>query len=129
MNRRQAIREKCLDCSGYEKKEVKNCYCTGCSLYPFRTGRGKQNPQERDRAIREQCMYCQMDHPREIIFCNSAWCPLYQFRGYNRTKKHPNAPQKVSYSGVRQQVVPEVISEHTARVNIPSESLYMNRND
>lgn len=33
-----AIREKCMDCSVYDEKEVKLCTCTGCSLWPFRFG-------------------------------------------------------------------------------------------
>jgi len=33
---KSAIKMKCLDCSGYDKKEVKNCTVYNCSLYPFR---------------------------------------------------------------------------------------------
>ena len=34
----KAIREKCLDCCAWSKREVKLCVCTDCSLYPFRFG-------------------------------------------------------------------------------------------
>lgn len=40
----KAIRAKCLDCSVYQPKEVKNCTCTDCSLYPYRFG---NNPRRK----------------------------------------------------------------------------------
>ena len=35
----EAIRAKCLDCSGGDTKEVKLCPMTACALYPFRRGK------------------------------------------------------------------------------------------
>lgn len=35
----QAIRAKCLDCTGGDPGEVKDCPCQDCSLYPFRMGK------------------------------------------------------------------------------------------
>ena len=35
----QAIRQKCLDCSGGSSHEVKHCPLTRCTLHPFRLGR------------------------------------------------------------------------------------------
>jgi hypothetical protein len=40
----KAIKEKCLDCSGGSRAEVKHCLVTGCPLYPFRLGK---NPWRR----------------------------------------------------------------------------------
>jgi len=34
----KAIRKKCLDCSGYSKKEVRLCPIVECPLYPYRMG-------------------------------------------------------------------------------------------
>lgn len=34
----QAIRKKCLDCSGFSRKEVRECVLIDCPLYPFRMG-------------------------------------------------------------------------------------------
>ena len=34
----KAIRAKCIDCSGGQLKEVKECIITDCPLYPFRMG-------------------------------------------------------------------------------------------
>lgn len=38
-SRLKAIKEKCLDCSAYIYKEVKNCKYHDCQLYNFRFGR------------------------------------------------------------------------------------------
>jgi hypothetical protein len=35
----RAMREKCLDCCCGQAFEVKECPCTGCSLWPYRMGR------------------------------------------------------------------------------------------
>lgn len=35
----KAIREKCLDCSGGIKKEVRACPVLGCALHPYRMGK------------------------------------------------------------------------------------------
>ena len=34
----KAIREKCLDCSGSSRAEVRRCTAVGCPLWPFRMG-------------------------------------------------------------------------------------------
>ena len=34
----KAIREKCLDCSYYQPKEVRECVIINCPLYPYRMG-------------------------------------------------------------------------------------------
>lgn len=38
LTRKQAIKQKCLDCSGYNRKEVKNCEFKECPLYRYRLG-------------------------------------------------------------------------------------------
>ena len=38
-----AIREKCLECSNWQCKEVENCPAKDCALYPFRFGRYPKN--------------------------------------------------------------------------------------
>lgn len=39
LTRGQAIKQKCLDCSAYDRKEVKNCEFKGCPLYKYRLGK------------------------------------------------------------------------------------------
>ncbi|MBC2713982.1 MAG: hypothetical protein HF978_01615 [Desulfobacteraceae bacterium] len=80
INRRKAIREKCLNCSGFSPKEVRDCDHVNCGLYEFRLGRGKQNAKARDKAIREYCMWCTCDQRTEVRLCMAKDCPLYAYR-------------------------------------------------
>jgi len=62
----KAIRQKCLDCSGWSYTEVELCPLTECSLYPFRFGKNpfrtrrnmteeqKEALRQRFKAIREK---------------------------------------------------------------------------
>ena len=34
----RTIREHCLDCCGYQRKEVKCCGATACACWPYRHG-------------------------------------------------------------------------------------------
>lgn len=44
----QAIRAKCLDCSGGSYKEVDRCHLEHCDLWPFRFGK---NPYRKPRVL------------------------------------------------------------------------------
>jgi hypothetical protein len=35
----RAIRANCIDCSGGQLKEVRECYITWCALWPYRMGK------------------------------------------------------------------------------------------
>jgi len=52
LNRRKAIRERCLNCTGWSYKMVKECPCNDCPLHPYRSGQGKQNAKKRFVAIK-----------------------------------------------------------------------------
>lgn len=80
INRRRAIRERCLNCSGWSSKEVLNCQFTACELYPFRTGMGKQDAKARSRATRAYCLSCMNGQSSEISKCTSPDCSLYPYR-------------------------------------------------
>jgi hypothetical protein len=80
MNRRMAIRLKCMNCSAWIPKDVRNCVFAGCHLFPFRTGRGKQNAKGRYKAIRLYCLWCMNGQRKEIRLCPSADCPLFSYR-------------------------------------------------
>jgi len=90
INRRRAIRERCLDCSAWSTKEVSECPMTDCVLFPFRMGKGKQNPKDRGKAIRAYCMWCCVGKPSEVRLCSNGDCPLHQFR--MSVKNHQDAP-------------------------------------
>jgi len=78
LNRRRAIRERCLNCSGWSPQEVTNCEHTDCPLYPFRTGTGRQDAKERDKAIREYCKWCMASEAPSK--CVARTCPLFAYR-------------------------------------------------
>ncbi len=80
LNRRKAIRERCLNCSGWVLKEVSNCDFVDCSLHPFRSGKGKQNPKTREKAIRDFCRWCMCGQRSEVSKCVSQDCPLFIFK-------------------------------------------------
>lgn len=46
----KAIREKCLDCSGWQPSEVRKCPITACVLFPYRFG---HNPQRRGVGLQD----------------------------------------------------------------------------
>jgi Zn-finger protein len=66
LNRRKAIRERCLNCSAWFYPGVTNCTFTDCPLYPFRSGRGKQNAKARAKAIRKYCLCCMGGQSAEV---------------------------------------------------------------
>lgn len=71
----KAIRAKCLECSGDNSAEVRNCVIPSCPLYPYRMGK---NPyikvsEERRAAsaanllrIREQRQRKNTERPKEV---------------------------------------------------------------
>jgi hypothetical protein len=46
----QAIKLKCLDCSGYNRAEVKGCTFTNCALHPLRLGKATRNYSDEVKA-------------------------------------------------------------------------------
>ena len=80
LNRRKAIHEKCLNCSAWIPSEVRTCAFKECSLWPYRSCKGKQDPDKRQKAIRAYCRWCMCDQPQEIRLCPSTDCPLWSYR-------------------------------------------------
>lgn len=80
INRRRAIREKCLNCTGWTPSEVTNCEFTDCLLHVYRSGKGKQNAKARAKSIRAYCLWCCCDQRREVKLCPSTDCPLFPYR-------------------------------------------------
>ena len=80
LNRRKAIHQRCLNCSCWIPSEVAHCTFNDCPLYPFRTGRGKQNAKSRREAIRKYCLWCQGSQRSEVGKCVSKTCPLFPYR-------------------------------------------------
>jgi len=80
LNRRKAIRERCLNCSAYRYKEIENCAFHKCPLYAYRSGRGRQNPKNRSKAIRKYCLWCMAGQRSEIAKCACPDCSLFPYR-------------------------------------------------
>lgn len=49
-----AIRAKCLDCSGNQRREVERCKLANCPLYPYRSTRAIGGEHERQTEISGQ---------------------------------------------------------------------------
>ncbi len=96
LNRRKAIRERCLNCAGWFHKEVTNCTFTGCPLYPFRSGQGKQNAKVRAKAIRNYCLWCMNGQRSEVSKCISPDCSLFPYRNSvtDRSTEIQSLPKK-----------------------------------
>ena len=80
LNRRNAIRARCLDCSAGSVREIRECPFTDCPLWLFRMGLGKQDPRLRNKAIRSYCIWCSNGKRAEVPLCQSKNCPLHSYR-------------------------------------------------
>ncbi|OPY84793.1 MAG: hypothetical protein A4E65_00229 [Syntrophorhabdus sp. PtaU1.Bin153] len=80
LNRRAAIRERCLNCQGGGANRVTECDHDDCPLHPFRTGTGKQNPTDRKEGIKAYCLWCMCGDRKEVNLCPSTSCPLFPYR-------------------------------------------------
>lgn len=79
MNRRTAIKKRCLNCSAGSRAGIQGCKNIDCSLFPYRTGAGKQVAKARDRAIKDYCRWCSITR-HEVVHCPVCECPLHRFR-------------------------------------------------
>ena len=84
----KAIRAKCIDCSGFELKRVRECPFDGindeaCPLYPLRMGKGGRATLKK---IRNYCLWCCNGQWLEVKLCPSLKCPLWVYRF---GKRHP----------------------------------------
>jgi len=80
LNRRKAIHERCLNCTGWIPKEVADCKTKECPIHSYRLGKGNQNAAKRQKAIRAYCMWCMNGQVGEISKCPSIDCPLRIYR-------------------------------------------------
>ena len=80
LNRRVAIRERCLNCTGWHPQEVTGCSFDDCPLHSFRSSTGKQDPRARSKAIKAYCLWCMAGRITGVTKCTSPTCPLFAFR-------------------------------------------------
>lgn len=109
VNRRKAIRLRCIDCSGFNMAEVGRCAFVDCSLHPYRSGSGYQAPAERDKSIREYCLGCMAGQLHEVRLCSSVDCTLHQYR---LPKKSLSKYAIGHIGGGCREKIPEAMSPH-----------------
>lgn len=81
LNRRKAITERCLNCSGFSYVERKKCEHTDCQLWLYRLGIGKCESKARNSAIRTYCRdFCTEGGGYAVSRCPSTNCPLFPYR-------------------------------------------------
>ena len=80
INRRRAIRERCLNCCGWNSLNVTYCNFSCCPLHPYRKSNGKQDAKKRSKAIRRYCIACMNGQRGEVAKCSSMDCPLFAYR-------------------------------------------------
>ena len=85
----KAIRARCIDCSGFELKEVRNCQQLDCPLYPLRTGKGARSNLKKIRAF---CLWCCNHRRNEVRLCAAVRCPLWAYRFGKRRERLKESP-------------------------------------
>lgn len=80
LNRRKAIRERCLNCVGWVVRKVRNCDFQWCEIHSFRMGVGKQDADERAGAVKKYCLQCCNNQSAEVRLCPCTDCSLYPYR-------------------------------------------------
>lgn len=89
LNRRKAIRERCVNCSGFSFKDVDSCKFKDCELYPYRMGKLQGTGVERNKAIKKYCTWCVGGENHNVKKCSAKKCPLWSYRtgGTDRTQE------------------------------------------
>ena len=84
----KAIRARCLDCSGFSVKEVRECTHDECALHQYRFGHRPSQKAELTpmRAIRKHCLECCNGSSHEVKLCPAENCPLQAYRSGHRPK-------------------------------------------
>lgn len=93
----RAIRLKCLDCSGHERNEVRNCQFEDCPLFSLRMGKGSRATLKKIRAF---CLWCCIGQRDEIRLCPAIKCTLWKFRFGKRPLISIVTSQKSATAGV-----------------------------
>ena len=114
----KAIRLKCIDCSGYELKEVRKCQSEECPLFSLRMGRGSRSTLKQIRAFCMTCCNCQRD---KVRVCPTVKCSLWGFRFGKRPKNATLFSKNLMTEGVLE------TNRVTARVQIGSKEYAINR--
>jgi hypothetical protein len=92
----KAIRQRCINCCGFELKVVRECDCVDCALFSLRMGRGARATLKR---IKTYCFWCCNNQRAEVRKCSSNECPLWPYRFGRRPKITLLLPEIASTTG------------------------------
>lgn len=97
LNRRSAIRERCLNCNAWSYADVKRCKSDDCPLHSYRLGGKPHSSASRAKAIREYCLSC-CGTVKEVRKCTCTTCPLYPYRNttLDKSLELPSSEEKRS---------------------------------
>ena len=106
----KAIRAKCIDCSGFEPKRVRECPFDGkedelCQLYPLRMGKGSRSTLKQ---IRAYCLWCCIGQRKEVKLCPSTKCSLWEYRFGKRPKNTSADSKNLTTDGVLEIILSDV---------------------
>lgn len=86
----KAIRAKCVDCCGDNRKEVSACPVESCPLWKFRAGKRPKEGYDKSplKTIRLYCLQCgELSSPRDVRLCKVTDCPLHGHRSGKTGRK------------------------------------------
>lgn len=91
LTRSRAIKLRCLDCCGFDKKHVKDCSKKECCLYNMRLNgklEGEKAGVRRNKTIREFCKICMGGDRKLVLECTDINCSFFTLRPKKRSRKN-----------------------------------------
>lgn len=70
--RRMAIRLQCLECVGYERREIAACTTWSCALYPYRLG--PSHPRDGGDVSERRALWRRIGHDAYVRAMNATLC-------------------------------------------------------
>ncbi|WP_421901281.1 hypothetical protein [Maridesulfovibrio sp.] len=93
----KAIRAKCVDCCGDNRREVASCPVETCPLWIFRAGKRPKEGYEKSplKTIRAYCLQCgELNSSNDVRLCAVKDCPLYPSRSGKSGRKLSKAERE-----------------------------------
>ncbi|WP_321404536.1 hypothetical protein [Maridesulfovibrio sp.] len=93
----KAIRAKCVDCCGDNRKEVAACPVENCPLWIFRAGKRPKEDYDKSplKTIRAYCLQCgELNSRDDVRECMVESCPLHEHRSGRTGRKLSKAEKE-----------------------------------
>lgn len=85
----KAIRQKCLECSGYQPSEVRLCTAENCPLFPYRMGKRAYLPIQNPKHIKKQAL-SPLNFTKNIASTTDIEINLKNLKGGNKRAQNPS---------------------------------------